>query len=295
MKLNVWVILDGKQGHENQTKALLVSLRKLADLKVKFFFASGLLRNLWNIFKKRNNQLSSPDLILGAGHNTHYDILLKKLMFGGRSIVIMKPTIPTLFFDLCIIPKHDYIFYKKNTFQTNGPLNNIINQKKHNNVKGLILVGGLSKHYIWDSLFVINTIQKIIEKNKNLRIIVAASRRTPLEFYKQWENKFNNKIKIYKPEEVSENWLSRKIEKSKYSWVTQDSISMTYELINAGTYLTCIDLQEKTKKFRAIYQNLFNEKKINFLSKKNKNLLINNSSISEADKCAEYIYNKFIK
>ena len=295
MKLNIWVILDGKQGHENQTKALLFSLRKLADLKVKFFFASGLLINLWNILIKRNKQLSSPDLIIGAGHNTHYDILLKKLMYGGRSIVIMKPTIPTLFFDLSIIPKHDHIFYKKKIFQTNGPLNNIVNQKKHNNIKGLILVGGPSKHYIWDDAYIIKSIQEIFKKNNKINFIVGTSRRTPLNFYMLWEKTFSRKIKIYKPDEVSENWLSREIEKSKYSWVTQDSISMTYELINAGTHLTCIDLQEKTKKFSAIYKNLYDERKLNFLSKKNKSLLIENSSISEADKCAKYIYNKFIK
>ena len=295
MKLNVWVILDRKRGHENQTKALIESLRKFTDLKVNDFIASGFLSNLINLFKKKNDQLKGPDLIIGAGHNTHFDILFKKLIHGGKSIIIMKPSIPMLFFDLCIIPKHDHIANKENIIQTNGPINNIVNKKKQNKSMGLILVGGPSKHYIWDSMFVINAIQKIIEKNKNLKIIVGASRRTPLEFYNQWKEIFKNKIKIYNPDDVSENWLRSKIEKCKYSWVTQDSISMTYELINAGSYLTCIELQQKTKKFDALYKNLFEEKKLNFISKQNDDLLITHNRFSEADKSAKYIYNKFIK
>ena len=53
MKLNVWVILDRKRGHENQTKALIESLRKFTDLKVNNFIASGFLSNLINLFKKK--------------------------------------------------------------------------------------------------------------------------------------------------------------------------------------------------------------------------------------------------
>jgi len=295
MKINVWVILDQKRGHENQTKALIESLRKFTDLKVNIFYASGFLSNLIYLFKKKNDQLIGPDLIIGAGHNTHFDILFKKLIHGGKSIVIMKPSIPMLFFDLCIIPKHDHITNKKNIFQTNGPINNIVNKKKQNKSMGLILVGGPSKHYIWDSMFVINAIEKIFEKNKHLKIIVGTSRRTPLKFYNEFKKIFKNKIKIYNPDDVSEDWLRRKIETCKYSWVTQDSISMTYELINAGSYLTCIELQKKTKKFNALYQNLFEERKLNFISKQNRDLLIRHSRFSEADKSAEYIYNKFIK
>lgn len=295
MKLNVWVILDRKRGHENQTKALIDSLKKFADLKVNNFFASGFLSNFINLFKKKNDQLIGPDLIIGAGHSTHFDILFKKLIHGGKSIVIMKPSIPMLFFDLCIIPKHDHNANRNNIYQTNGPINNIVNKKKQSKSMGLILVGGPSKHYIWDSMFVINAIQKIFEKNKNLKIIVGASRRTPLEFYNQWKEIFKNKIKIYNPDDVSKDWLRSKVEKCKYAWVTQDSISMTYELINAGSYLTCIELQQKTKKFHALYQKLFKEKKLNFISKQNEDLLITHNQFSEADKSAEYIYNKFIK
>ena len=65
-------------------------------IQLKFF-----LKNI------RKGQLPKPDILLGAGHATHLDIITAKLKFGGKSVIIMKPTLPYCMFDLCLIPKHD--------------------------------------------------------------------------------------------------------------------------------------------------------------------------------------------
>ena len=61
------------------------------------------------IFKKYNldKRLIKPDIAIGAGHKTHLYLLAIKRCFGAKIVVILKPSLPLKFFDLCVIPKHD--------------------------------------------------------------------------------------------------------------------------------------------------------------------------------------------
>lgn len=296
MKKNIWLILDGKKGHDKQSEALVSSLSKLIELRVFRINASTLLKNLLSFFiNKFDNQkkLPKPDILIGAGHGTHANLILNRIKYGGISCAIMKPSLPLGLFDLCLLPFHDSVFRKKNIFRTNGPITKLKPIKKNKKNEGLILIGGLSKHFNWSNDLIIKRVNEIVSKNQKLEIYLSNSRRTPKDFIVELRKKMNYPIKINEYEKQEPGWIEEKMITTKYSWVTEDSISMIYELISTGSDVTCIELEKKSSKLRKITNQLFYEKKINFMKKKNKKLIRHKSDLSEADRCAKYILDKF--
>ena len=65
-----------------------------------------------------------PDLLIGAGSKTHYQLLLAKKLFpNSKSIVLMKPSLkPTQLFDIAVIPHLDkfYLRTPENVITTKG-------------------------------------------------------------------------------------------------------------------------------------------------------------------------------
>ena len=106
---------------------------------------------------KRVKKFKKPNLIIGAGHRTHFSILAAKRAYGGKSIVLMKPSLPYFIFDLCLVPEHDNPPKRANIISTIGALNPLgldgLHEKKPSS--NLILIGGPSPHYKWDNNLII--------------------------------------------------------------------------------------------------------------------------------------------
>ena len=297
MKLNIWLILDGKRGHEKQIEDLAFSINKKIKTnitKIKKISFLNILLNFLRIGNDPCKYFPRPDLIIAAGHRTHFDALQKKNRYGGKIILIMKPSIPTFLFDLSIIPSHDKVFFKKNTMSIEGPLNNIKNLKKHKSNKGLILIGGPSKHFSWNNTDLIFKVKKIVLDNQDLDITLSTSRRTPDIFLEEIKKNIKKQLRIIDHKNVSSDWLQKSMSESKYSWVTQDSISMMFELIYSGSLVTCIDLNNRSYKFEKIYQDLYNNNRINFTNKKIKKIKPLSMDSSNADICASFIIKRFL-
>ena len=196
-KINIWLIMDGKRGHEKQSEYLAQALQNLADIeiiKMDGMFLKPFISKLLRLFNF--DSIKKPDLIIGTGHATHLHMIFSKILNGGKTVVIMKPSLPHSWFDLCFIPKHDGVPEKPGIFLTNGSINNIENEKKHNKNKGLIALGGKSKHFNWDTQVVIDQINKIINQNPKIRFKIATSRRTPKDFIDHLDANFK-KIFLY--------------------------------------------------------------------------------------------------
>jgi mitochondrial fission protein ELM1 len=297
MELNIWCILDGKRGHEKQIEDLVFFINKKIKTNITKIKKIGFLDTILNFLRIRNDTCKYfplPDLIIAAGHQTHLDALQKKYKYGGKVILLMKPTLPTILFDLIIAPLHDKFFYQKNIYLTNGPLNKIINKKKQKKNKGLILIGGPSKNFDWSSRKIEDEILQIIKNNRQLKLTLGTSRRTPDHFISKLYGEVSKHVDIKMHNNVSSNWLEMEVEKSEFSWVTQDSISMLYDLLNSGSKVTCISLIPKNKKFIKLYENLYLNKRINMTNKKFQTLEIYNTYKSTAELSAEYILDKFI-
>ena len=271
MKKIIWLYYDGKKGHEKQSEAFLESLSKKIEIKIYKIKALSVTKNLFYFFFRKFDKkklLPKPDFLIGTGHKTHLNLLLDKKYYGGETVVIMKPSLPLNFFDLCFIPSHDLSKNYKNTIATFGPINNLSGVADKNKNKGLILLGGLSKHFEWSNNEVAEHISNIIFENKSIDITIFDSRRTPHNFFNILKRKLKKPIEIIRYKDKDSDLITKKMEHAKYIWVTEDSLSMIYESIAVGSEVTCINLKKKTNKLRNITNYLFEKKKINFFQKK---------------------------
>ena len=245
----IWRFLDGKIGHEKQSLALVNSLK----LKIKLFNISitNLLITIF-INLKKLNKLPKPDLIIGVGHKVHLSVLIAKFLFGGKSILIMKPSLPAHWFNLCIIPEHDRYDGRGLVYRTKGALCDIKNIGKKNPKKGLILIGGLSKNFMWNGDSVVKQIKQLVLNNPQIKFELTTSRRTPMDFFLQLgelqeelENltfDYKKKLKVSITKEQKNNWIMVKMNEAKFAWITEDSISMISESLTSGQLVGILKL-----------------------------------------------------
>lgn len=222
--LRIWRFLDGKPGHEKQTAGLLQGLEarcsglSITDIKPSLRFSRQL--------RARHFLENPPQLLIGAGHAVHIPMLRCKLRYGGSTVVMMKPSLPSTWFDLIIVPQHDWAGGFGNVVQTFGPLAPIAPLQEEKKDRALILIGGPSKHFDWDEQFIVDTIGRIVQTNKQITWEICNSRRTPptmLEALAPLD------VKLHSWDQTEPNFLQSAMASSRYIWVTQDSIAMIYE------------------------------------------------------------------
>ena len=260
----IWRFTDGKAGHDKQSLALVDSLMNQTKCRLFDFNVQGQRNPILNIvFKnyKLPEGITKPDIAIGAGHKTHLHLLAIKRCFNAKIVVIMKPSIPLIFFDLCIIPKHDGIKNGPNIINIQSSLVKFNSNLKKKENTGLILIGGPSKHYFWDSKTVLEEICKISKKFKFRKLLLSTSRRTPFDFLDQLNELNIPDIKVYEYSKIKSDWLDKHINKVKNIWVTNDSYSMVTEALASGADVDIIGLKVKqdsklSKEMKVIKNNI---------------------------------------
>ena len=85
--------------------------------------------------------------------------------------------------------------------------------------------------------------------------------------------------------------------KTKYAWISEDSISMVYESLTAGQNVGLISLKAKNKSRITNEMDRLKKEKLVFANEnksyKNKNKL--HAAINEASRCAKLIKRQFIQ
>lgn len=236
------------------------------------------------------NTLPKPDLIIGAGHATHPTLLAARRAHGGRAVVLMKPSLPRRYFDLCILPRHDGIAADAHTLVTDGALNRIRPATARDANHGLILIGGASQHFEWDSNAVQAQIKRILARTPDMQWTLTTSRRTPTDFLALLPQ--HPKLNIVPHTATSPDWLPEQLVRCGTVWVTPDSASMVFEALTAGADVGVFDLpaNPKSRVGRAIAQ-LADAQRITRFANwyANDKLQPNMHPLAEADRCAEWI------
>ena len=235
-ELRVWQFLDGLPGHEKQSDALVAALSSRADLDV--------LRISWplegsDFFSNSMRGGNSPDLLVGAGHSIHVPLLRAKWKYGAKAVLLMKPTLPTFLFDLVLVPKHDRLMLKHNVFRIEGALakgSSVVPSAS----KGIILLGGPSRHYAWQPEKLIEEIDTILKRDEGISWTIANSRRTPEVFSHLVETRLKRKIVHWS--DVDNDWLENELAECGFAWVTPDSISMVYEALTTQGRVGIFDM-----------------------------------------------------
>jgi len=294
--LMVWRLLDGKPGHENQSLGLVQGLKRLlpgasyVDIDISAR-RPALLSWLRGRFPPGAG-LPAPDLILGAGHRTHWPLLAARRAFGGRAVVMMKPSLPLSLFDLCVIPEHDGVAAGPKVFVTRGVLNPLTAGGSHHADQTLILIGGPSRHHGWDDQALLAQIRKIAAAEPQKRLVLTTSRRTPTDFRMQIEGAAIPNLQLVPYEQTPPGWVASTLSASATAWVTADSVSMVYEALTAGVRVGILDapLKQPSRVVEGLNRLLAERRVVGFSQWARGEALPSPSpAFAEADRCAAWI------
>ncbi|MGR9115831.1 MAG: mitochondrial fission ELM1 family protein [Gammaproteobacteria bacterium] len=288
--ISIWAFTDNKPGHRNQLEGLVNALAERRPLNCAWIPVDGSCRSiLTRLIKLFRTQ--RPDFVIGAGHNTHKYLLLSRLLTGGKTIVLMKPSLPLSWFNLILIPAHDLASPTNNIITTQGVINKIKPSQNLDFTKGLFLIGGPSKHHDWDNASLALQIETIINAQPDIRWQLTTSRRTPAGFIEHLD-KVKDKLKLIPHTDTDADWLPRQLSETGQVWVTEDSVSMIYEALSSGASTGLLEIPSpKPGRVQRGIKQLLNNKTLFSYSEWLKTQKITPSSIRlyEAQRCADLI------
>ena len=228
--LTLYIVSDGKAGHLAQSHGLAHAIKRLMPARIMEVQAEG----------KRIAPQPEKDagLILAAGRRTHSMALSLRKYLGVPAIALMDPGwLGRQRFDLAIIPKHDRVKPSKTVIVTDGALNGMETSADASPDQGLLLIGGPSKHYQWDTAAIQKQVQTILEKDASIKWTATDSRRTP-DATRAGLNKIAEqsagKLTFTPATQTPEGWVAQQLGRCGVCWVTEDSVSMVYEALTAG-------------------------------------------------------------
>ncbi len=248
--LVVWQLVDGKRGHERQSDGLIGALarrtalncHRVAVLDTPFVYLSGWLRRRF----APGRDLPRPDLIIGAGRVCQPALLAARRAYGGRSIYLMRPGLwPPAWFDLCIIPRHDQPTPGAHVMVSEGPLNPMRPAPKSPTL-ALILIGGPSAHYDWDTPHLVAQIERLIAADPDRQWVISDSRRTPPGFAAAVNARPLLAARYRAFADCAPDWLESTLARAAQAWVSADSVAMIYEALSAGARVGILDVPAKS-------------------------------------------------
>ena len=259
---------DSKIGHEKQVLAILDNLALTQDLLIEERYIRNpvWLELLLYLLKIKPKQDSIPDIIIGAGSKTTIPMLRYKIDSKTKVISVMKPQFFESKFDLIVAPRHDYEVVPDNVFTYIGSIAKVNINPELEDI-GLIVIGGVNKHFNFDDDYLISQIDFVISLFPDTNWIVFNSRRTP--------ESFNERIKkntsIQKFIDVTKNFepLNDYLPKAKFKFVTPDSVNMIFESLSSSGETYLFDMHApRENKITKLIDEVKNNKYAGFLEEK---------------------------
>jgi mitochondrial fission protein ELM1 len=291
--LTLWLLGDGKPGHENQSLGLAEAMQRRVACEIHRISIAGEGGFFGRIRAAlaAGTKLPKPDIIIAAGHATHLPLLWLARKYGSQSIVLMRPSLPLRFFDLCIAPAHDFPKkpQRKNLILTRGAINRV-HASSPSKTGRLILIGGPSKTHGWNDAAMLEMLAKLTATGDWQ---LTDSRRTPEGFLEQIKKHLPN-IEIFSCNETAPDWLPDKLSRAKEVWVSEDSVSMIYESLSSGARVGLLPvprLNSHSRVLRGIDELIADRFLTTFSDWKQTGHLAQTAQLlNEADRCAEIVW-----
>ena len=277
--MNILWIKDGKKGHEKQVQALLEELSKTIDINIyeEDYHISSLKRffdifhhSTSYVFKKydlckiiKSYNQNDIHLVIGAGSNIHTRLLLLKKFLKdiyNKDIIAISVLTPSLFkneFNFICAPNHDEMKHSniKNTIFFEGSLAKVSIQEPDESI-GLIGLGGINNHFIFNEDDLIKQIEYILSLYPNKDWYLFSSRRTSdlmIDKIKRLTNSFSNLI-------VAHENFDEIIKHASIKFITQDSMNMVYESLSTKGQTFVFNMKYKnenkiTKQIKKLIEN----------------------------------------
>jgi mitochondrial fission protein ELM1 len=132
---------------------------------------------------------------------------------------------------------------------------------------GLIVVGGLNKHFKFDDDYLISQIDFVISLFPTTKWIVFNSRRTP----KSFNERIKKSSSIEKFIDVTTNFepLNNYLPKAKFKFVTPDSVNMIFESLSSSGETYLFDMHSlRENKITKLIDEVKDNKYVGFLEEK---------------------------
>jgi mitochondrial fission protein ELM1 len=295
-KIVIWRYFDGKAGHDRQTAGLVDALSRLISVdphnlaaeRSRVSLSQAALRQL-----PYAADLPDPDLIIGAGRRCQWPMLQARSVRGGAAIYLMKPQFPMRCFDLCLIPRHDQQAGSPRVIVTEGVLNDIVVTDLKSD-QGLVLIGGPSNHFKWDTAAIIRQLQAIINASPTRHWVIGDSRRTPVDTVAALQTLQSDQVTFTRRANSGITWLADQLTRSDLIWISSDSVSMIYEALSAGRAVGVIDVPaRRSSRITRLVQDLDVRRLVTCYRRwQSGEPLANNTPLAEASRCAKLIVSR---
>lgn len=292
--IEVWRFLDGKAGHERQTAGLIAALARARAVQVfEIRCGSGGLAG-WRRWLGGRAALPpgarAPALLLGAGRACQWPLLLARHRYGGRTVYCMKPALPTAWFDLCLVPRHDGARPGAHVEPTLGVLNDVQCQGSAPRTRTLVLVGGPSRHHGWDETALLAQLARVLEGARG-PVVISDSRRTPPSTRAALAAVARAGVSFAPATGLTGDWLPRALCTAATVWVTADSVSMLFEALTAGAGVGLLDVPaRRDDRITRIAPALVADGRVTPLSAWQPGAALSvNAPLAEAERCAALI------
>lgn len=246
-KLVIWRFFDGKPGHDRQSQGLVNALGLVTQVASYDFNVARQRISLRHFIQRElpfGTDAPDPDLIVGAGRRCQWPIVVARRARGGHSIYLMKPVLPTRWFDLCVIPRHDQPPSNARVIVSDGVLNDMVTCASRGD-DGLLLVGGPSAHYAWDEAHLLGQIERVVADKPGRKWVVADSRRTPRTTIEALKSLGGENVSFVAHQDTDHAWLAQQLIRSAFAWVSSDSVSMVYEALTSGIPVGVLEVPAK--------------------------------------------------
>lgn len=290
-ELKVCLVHDESTGHKRQLAGIVKGLSSKAEtvptwLDYRETKTVGGLK--WRHF----------DICIAAGHKTHRPMIKLAKQQKAMRCVLMKPTLPSSFFDAIICPRHDQMKSSARVLNTLGPVNDI-SPRPANIIPSynLVLLGGPSKHFHWDERRLIDQVQTLAKHFPDLEWKAVTSRRTPKSTTQAFYNAFGDDFLL-----AHESRIDDVLHHAHQVWITPDSSNMVFESLSVGHHPGILDLNPKSHWFGR--QRLKNE--LHYLAEEVRvstfldypfieTRMVNNDStpLNEAERAAQWLLDRY--
>lgn len=295
----IWLLGDGKPGHENQSLGLTDAIARIIPCEVHRISIAG-VKGLFKRIKaagEASARLPKPDLIVAAGHATHPSLVCLAKKHNARSIVLMRPSLPMSWFSLCIVPAHDFPngCERDNLVLTRGALNRVAPPDNAARGGKMILIGGPSSSHGWNGAALLEALTGV---SADGHWQLTDSRRTPDGFTDKVREQLPG-IGIFPHQQTAPEWLPGKLAAADEVWVTEDSVSMVYEALSSGARVGLLPAPrhgENSRVLRGI-EDLVSKGFLTPFSRwqENHRLASPPETLREADRCAEIVVEKLVR
>lgn len=230
------VLSDGRRGHENQSLGLAEALSRRTGAAVELVrLPSTFLPGPRLRAAVAGTSQPPPQLLIAAGHKTHLPLWYAARRWRIPSVVIMRPTWPLALFSLCFAPRHDWGRRRPHprVVTTLGALNRLPEDRPPKEPRGMILLGGPSRHHGWAGDQLPEAVAEVTAARPELRWTVTDSPRTPAGFLQQLASRLPG-AELVRWNQTDAGWLPEGLLRAEEAWVTRDSVSMVFESLTAG-------------------------------------------------------------